>query len=156
MRQTPDPVTPLRRLLLALLAFGLVGAAVELVLLEHYDGAWQAAPLGLIAAALAAAGWQALRPSRAALRTLQTIMIAFLAAGVLGVLLHYRGNLELQMEVDPNQPRTELFWKILRAKAPPALAPGLMIQLGLLGLIYAYRHPAGSAGHPVMDSGGKK
>jgi len=29
----------------------------------------------------------------------------------------------------------------MTAKTPPALAPGAMIQLGLLGLVYTYRHP---------------
>ena len=35
-----------------------------------------------------------------------------------------------------------LFWKAMAAKTPPALAPGAMTQLGLLGLAYAFRHPA--------------
>jgi hypothetical protein len=30
----------------------------------------------------------------------------------------------------------------MKAKAPPALAPASMIQLGLLGLLYTYRHPS--------------
>ena len=30
----------------------------------------------------------------------------------------------------------------MRAKAPPVLASGIMVQFGLLGLVYAYRHPA--------------
>jgi len=32
----------------------------------------------------------------------------------------------------------ELLEKILRAKAPPLLAPGMMLQLGLLGLAYVF------------------
>jgi hypothetical protein len=28
--------------------------------------------------------------------------------------------------------------KVLRAKAPPLLAPGMMLQLGLLGLAYVF------------------
>jgi hypothetical protein len=32
----------------------------------------------------------------------------------------------------------ELLDKIIHAKAPPLLAPGMMIQMGLLGLAYAY------------------
>ena len=30
----------------------------------------------------------------------------------------------------------------MRAKVPPVLAPGVMVQLGFVGLLYAYRHPA--------------
>ncbi len=29
----------------------------------------------------------------------------------------------------------------MAAKTPPALAPGSMAQLGLIGLAYTYRHP---------------
>ena len=35
-----------------------------------------------------------------------------------------------------------LFWAAIGAKAPPLLAPGSMVQLGLLGLAYTYKHPA--------------
>jgi len=31
---------------------------------------------------------------------------------------------------------------VVEATAPPALSPGLLVQLGLLGLVYTYRHPA--------------
>lgn len=134
-----------RRLILALLAFGLVGTAVELVLLEHYEGLWQAAPLGVIAAGLAVVIWQWFLPTPGGLRVMRVVMVAFVLSGALGVFLHYQGNLEFQLENDPTQGRSELFWKIMRAKAPPALAPGLMAQLGLLGLIYAYKHPAFAA-----------
>jgi hypothetical protein len=70
------------------------------------------------------------------------------------VFLHYQGNVEFQMEIDPTQHGSELFWKVMRAKAPPALAPGLMAQLGLLGLIYAFRHPsAGDRADPFTGKG---
>lgn len=145
-----------RRLILALLAFGLVGTSVELVLMEHYEDSWQAAPLGVIAAGLAAVGWQSVRPTRGGLRVLRLVMVTFVLSGGVGVLLHFRGNLEFQVENDPNQTRSALFWKVMRAHAPPALAPGLMAQLGLLGLIYAYKHPASaSAGERApANSGG--
>jgi hypothetical protein len=32
------------------------------------------------------------------------------------------------------------------AKAPPALAPAVMAQLGFLGLLYTYRHPEFDSG----------
>jgi hypothetical protein len=35
-----------------------------------------------------------------------------------------------------------LFSTVMTAKAPPAMAPGAMVQLGLIGLVYCYRHPA--------------
>ncbi len=69
-------------------------------------------------------------------------MAMFVVAAVLGITFHYQGNLEFQLEINPEQSSWDLFNKVIRAKAPPALAPGAMAQLGLLGLIYTYRHPA--------------
>jgi hypothetical protein len=115
---------------------------VELVLLDHFEDGLQVLPLALIAAAVAALAWLLVRPSRAIVRMFQATMAAFVVAGALGVLLHYRGNMAFQQEIDPEQSRAEMFWNALHAKSPPALAPGVMVQLGLLGLIFGYRHPA--------------
>ena len=73
-------------------------------------------------------------------------MLLFVAAGGFGIVLHYRANVEYQLESDPGLKGRALMWKVLAAKSPPALAPGVMAQLGLLGLAYAYRHPALRAG----------
>jgi hypothetical protein len=137
-----------RRLLAGLLLLGLVGTGTELVLMSHFEDLWQLIPLVLIAAALVALGWHVARPGRVSVRVFQTVMASLLAAGVLGVGLHYWANLEFQLEVNPEQSRSERFWKAMHATSPPALAPGIMVQLGLLGLIYAYRQSdeAGSAG----------
>jgi hypothetical protein len=132
----------LRRLLLALVAFGLVGTATELVLLKHYEEFWQIAPLVLLAAALVSVVAEATIGSARTLRILRLVMGLLIVAGVAGVVLHYRGNLEFQADMDPTASQWELFKKVIRAKAPPALAPGSMMQLGLLGLIYSYRHPS--------------
>jgi hypothetical protein len=146
----PDLLRRVRTLLLALLALGLSGTGAELVAFEHFEDAWQAVPIGLIAVALAMVLWNAAAPPRGSVRLFQILMVAFLAAGVLGVYLHFQGNLEFQLEIDPDQSRWDLFNKVIHAKAPPSLAPGSMAQLGLLGLIWSYRHPAlarSSAGH---------
>ena len=69
-------------------------------------------------------------------------MALFVASGFVGVALHFEGNAEFQREIDPSINGLDLFWKVMRAKAPPALAPGAMVELGLLGLVYAFKHPA--------------
>jgi hypothetical protein len=69
-------------------------------------------------------------------------MVLFVVAGALGIYYHYAANVEFQREVDPSLVGTALFWKAMAAKAPPALAPGSMAQLGLIGLAYTFRHPA--------------
>jgi hypothetical protein len=132
----------MRRLVLFVLVIGLIGTGLELALLDHFEDSLQVLPVALIAAAGASLVWLLVRPGRAIVRVFQGVMVAFVLAGALGVLLHYRGNLAFQQEIDPEQRRSEMFWNALHAKSPPALAPGVMVQLGLLGLIFGYRHPA--------------
>lgn len=131
----------LRRILLALLVFGLAGVAVELLALAHYEDSWQLAPLVLIALSFVVIGWHVIDGSAATVRVLRLVMLLLIAAGVLGIVFHYRGNLEFQLEIDPSQSHWTLFTKVIRAHSPPALAPGVMAQLGLLGLAYTFRHP---------------
>jgi hypothetical protein len=127
----------IRRLLLAILAIGLLGTGVELLLLEHTDGFWQWSPIALIALGLAAVAWQAARPSAVSTRVLQALMTLFVLSGAVGVLLHYRGNVEFELEMSPALGGIDLFREAMMG-ATPALAPGTMVVLGLLGLAYAY------------------
>lgn len=131
-----------RSLMLALVVFGLVGLATELTLLEHYEEPTMVMPLAAIAAALGAASWLALRPSRAAVRLFRVVMTLFAVVGAVGIVLHYRGGFAFQIDMDPAATTSHLFWKVMHMQAPPTLAPGAMIQLGLLGLLVTYRHPA--------------
>ena len=85
-------------------------------------------------------------PDGRSVRTLRGLMALFVVAGITGVGLHFRGAAEFQAEMDPGQSRWALVTKSLHAKAPPVLAPGLMVQVGLLGLLSTYRHPALAGG----------
>jgi hypothetical protein len=137
-----DPLLRLRRFMLAILVFGMSGSAAELVLLRHYEDTNQLIPLVLIGVTLAVVAWHAAAGRAASVRALQLGMLLFIGAGFAGVVLHFRSNMEFQLETDPSLAGTKLLLKVLQAKAPPALAPGVMVQLGLLGLAYTYRHPA--------------
>ncbi len=139
MHETLDTI---RRVLLAILIIGLVGTATELLLLDHDEEAIQLVPLTLIAIAFVAITWHALNPGSASLRLFQIVMVLFIIAGGVGIILHYRANVEFQREVDPSIAGWALIVKATKAKAPPALAPGTMAQLGLIGLAYAYRYPS--------------
>lgn len=132
----------LRRIILLILVFGLVGTGSELLFIGHDEGALQVIPLVLIASGLGAVWWHATFGTSSSLRVLRVIMGAFISVGLLGVGLHYRGSMEFQLEVDPSLAGTALFMKVMNSKTPPALAPGIMMQLGLLGLAYTYRHTA--------------
>jgi hypothetical protein len=136
-----ETLDTIRRVLLAILIIGLVGTATELLLLDHDEEAIQLVPLVLIAIAFVTIAWHALNPGGASLRLFQTVMVLFIVAGGLGTILHYRANVEFQREVDPSIAGRALIVKAMKAKAPPALAPGTMAQLGLIGLAYAYKYP---------------
>jgi FtsH-binding integral membrane protein len=136
-----ETIDVIRRVLLVILLIGLVGTATELLLLKHHEDPAQFIPLVLIGMAFAALGWHALDQQRTSLRVVQATMVLFVLAGVLGMSLHYRANVAFQREVDPAVSGRALLVKALMAKTPPALAPGSMSQLGLIGLAYAYRYP---------------
>ena len=131
-----------RKLLLGIFLLGAGGIATELWLLGHYEELDQFIPLGLAALgviAIAAAAWN---PSPITVRSVQAAMLLMIISGFLGVWFHYRATTEFQLEMDASLRGWALFRKAIVAKAPPALAPGAMIQLGLIGLAYTFKHPA--------------
>lgn len=134
-----------RRFLLAILVIGLTGTAAELLLLKHVEDPLQWVPLVSIALGLAALAWHVLRPSRNSLAAVQIVMGLFLAAGLTGIYFHFRANLQYQREFDPTLHGRALLWQALRAKVPPALAPAVLMQFGLIGLAYTY----GQRGDPT-------
>jgi hypothetical protein len=131
-----------RRFLLAIVALGLIGTEIELLLLAHYEDSWQLVPLVFITLTLIVVAGHAITGSAGTLHLLRLMMCFLVVVGGLGIVLHYRGSMEFQLEMDATQSGWQLFTKVMRAKAPPTLAPGVMTQLGLLGLVYTYRHPA--------------
>lgn len=131
----------LRQLLLLVVFIGVAGLEVELALLRHADSLTQWIPhvtlfIGLLSTAIVY-----FRPRPATLKAFQLLMLTFLVVGILGVILHLKGNVEFAVERDPSLSGLRLMWKALRG-ATPALAPGALAQLGLLGLLYTYKHPA--------------
>ena len=120
----------------------MIGTTADLLLLEHFESAWQFAPLALLGAGLITAAACAIGGRPGAIVAWRILMVLFVAAGLLGIALHYSGNVEFQKELDPTVGGWALFVKAITAKAPPALAPAVMVQIGLLGLLYTYSHPA--------------
>lgn len=135
-------VGSLRKLLLLLVGAGVIATAADLLLIEHYADAWQWTPLILLAATLAAAVWIAVAPGRVPVRVFQTAASLLIAGGAAGLWLHLRGNIEFEREVSPGLAGGELVWKAIKGASPPSLAPAGLIHLGLLGLLFTYRHPA--------------
>jgi len=133
-----DHVDTLRSWILAVLVLGLVGTVTELILLGHYEQAVQLVPVVLIVLAIAALAWQFFQRDAASLKALIVIMSLCVLAGFAGFVAHFHGSAEFQLDLDPDIGKWELFQKVLHAKAPPLLAPGMMMQLGLLGLAYVF------------------
>jgi hypothetical protein len=131
----------LRALLLGLVLIGAAGLTVELALLEHYASVWQTVPLVVLVLGLAAALAVARRPVRGSIRFFRVVMVALVITGAIGVFLHYDENVTFERELSPDARGLDLVWLALRG-ATPILAPGAFVQLGLLGLILVYDHPA--------------
>jgi hypothetical protein len=130
-----------RRILLFALVIGLIGTSAELLLLGHFEDAWQNAPLVLMGVALLVLGVHAIQPGPGTVRGVRLLMILFIVAGAVGTWLHYQSNSEFELEITPDM----MYWPLFKAAitgALPVLAPGSMIQLGLIGLAWCYRHPA--------------
>jgi len=129
-----------RRLLLLILVLGMLGTGVELFLLGHTEDFEQWIPLILLASGLVATGVWIRKRTRWSLRVFQVLMALSVLAGPVGIWHHYESNVEFELEMSPAMAGLELFREAMTG-AMPALAPGTMMQLGLLGLLYAFRHP---------------
>ena len=131
----------LRRILLLIVVVGALGLIGELWLLEHFEEWTQWLPLAMLVAVLVASALVGFGPGRGPLRIFRAVMVANLVTGAVGIWLHFTGNRAFELEMDAAQSGGLLIWHSLRG-ATPALAPGAMIQLGLIGLLYTWRHPA--------------
>ncbi len=130
----------LRRMLLAVFLFGAAGLCFELVLLEHTEDAWQWAPIILLGGGLGLAVAMVFTQRALLVRIFQFVMVLFIGSGGIGFILHFRGNVEFELEMYASMRGFELIWESLKG-ATPSLAPGTMTLLGLLGMIYSFRHP---------------
>lgn len=119
------------------LVLGLTGLEIELVLLKHTDGVWQIVPLVLLGVGLVIALWYYRRRSAGDVVVLSCVMVLFIASGVAGTVLHYQGNVVYEQESNPGLAGRELYKAAVQGSTP-TLAPGAMIQVGLLGLIVAF------------------
>jgi hypothetical protein len=129
----------IRRMLLGVLAFGLAGTVSELWLIGHHEDWWQLVPLVMIGTSAVVLGWVAWSWTAGAVRVFRVCMLLLMLSGVTGSILHYRANMEFQLEMDPTLGGVALMFKVLHAKAPPTLAAGNMALLGLLGLVGVWR-----------------
>lgn len=135
----PSTLVSVRRYLLLLVCLACVATTTELWMMGHHEDPWQWAPLGIMTVCVAGAIWVMTTWSASAVQVFRGLMVLLMLAGALGTVLHYRANMEFQLEMDPSLFGVALMEKILHAKAPPSLAPGNMALVGLIGLVAVWR-----------------
>jgi cation transport ATPase len=135
----PSTLASIRRYLLLLVCLACVATTTELWMMGHHEDPWQWAPLAVMTVSVAGALWVMATWSASAVRVFRVLMVVLMIAGAVGAVLHYRANMEFQLEMDPSLGGLALMEKVLHAKAPPSLAPGNMALVGLIGLVAVWR-----------------
>ena len=126
---------------------GSVGLGVELLLLGHFQEWRQQVPLALLVSGLVLIAAHMGCRCPVVLRIFRLAMLAFVLGGVAGFWFHINGNMEFELEMNSRLAGWDLVSRTASG-ALPVLAPGALIQLGLIGLLYTYGHPGLRAGQP--------
>jgi len=137
----PDAIAVIRKILLVMLVASLLGTAAELVTIGHVKPIVQLLPilvLGLSTGAIAAYG---ISKSGKAIRVLQSAMVLCIVSGFLGIFVHIGVSASEAKSKDKTLEGMKLVRVAITGVAPP-LAPAILIQIGLVGLAYSYKHPA--------------
>jgi amino acid permease len=124
-----------KQLILVAILFMMIGTAMELYLLDHYEGTLQLIPLLCIGATLLVMLLLFVRKTRRLMGIFQTLLGLTALSGVYGVFLHLRANYEFEQEMKPTAEPWDVFVESL-AGALPSLAPASMIVLALIGYSY--------------------
>ena len=127
--------------ILLIFVLGSLGLGTELLLLGHFEEWRQQVPLALLAFGLVLLAVRILYRGAVILRLFRLTTLAFVLGGMVGLWFHLSANMEFELEMYPTLSGLELLAKALGG-AMPALAPGALVQLGLLGFLYTYQHPA--------------
>ncbi len=137
---TANTLALLRRIVLAILAFEALGLIAELVLLGHDKTPPQMIPLVLLGLVIVSSLMAYNARSAAVLRAFQVAMALLMLGGAFGVWEHLESNIAFSLELHPQMGLLQRAWDVLKG-ATPALAPGTLVQMGLLGLAFTFRHP---------------
>jgi hypothetical protein len=142
---TGQAIDRMRLFVLLLLAAEMLGVFAELLLVAHWEGVTQWTPLVLLGLGILALAGEGILRNQASQQAFNLVMLLFVLAGVVGIWLHYDGRAEFRQELDPSLSGLALFKSAMTGSStPPVLAPGVMIQMGCLGLIARYQHKADS------------
>ena len=129
-----------RIMLLGIVALGITGTSVELTLLGHFEEPAQSVPLVVLSGCLAVIIWHFLSPTATSVRMTRVAMMLLIVTAVVGVGLHFQGNLEFKRELYPELAGLDLFVESVTG-VTPVFAPGSMLLLGFIGLTHTFRDP---------------
>ncbi len=125
----------LQQVIIVALLFMMLGTALELYLLDHYEDTLQLIPLLCIGAAILIVLLLFFQRTALLLRIFKLVLAITALSGFYGAFLHLQANYEFEQEMKPTAKGWELFVESLSG-ALPALAPGSLIVLALLGYSY--------------------
>ncbi len=131
----------LRTFLFALSAVICLATPVELLAAEHYKEPLQVIPFILSALGFVMVLIALWRPHRRTLLWLRGIMAGLVLGSLIGVVLHFSGNLGFAREIDPTASLGQT-WLTAFQGADPLLAPGILALAGFLAVAATYRHPS--------------
>ena len=140
----------LRQGLLLIFLIGSTGLGIELLLLGHFQEWRQQAPLALLGSGLILLAIRLVHKGPVVLRIFRLAMLAYVLGGIAGFWFHINGNMEFELEMNSRLTGWDLVSRTASG-ALPVLAPGALIQLGLIGLLYTYRHPGMGDARPERD-----
>ena len=123
------------KLIVVALLFMMVGTATELYLLDHYEDTLQLIPLLCIGASLVSLFILFFHSVKWTIGLYKLVLVLTALSGVYGTYLHLQANYEFELEMKPSAKGWDLFMESLSG-ALPALAPGSMIVLALIGYSY--------------------
>ncbi|MDX1637625.1 MAG: hypothetical protein R3281_06635 [Balneolaceae bacterium] len=129
-----------RRFLLVVSASIFAGSIIELVFVEHYEGAIQLVPFVLAAIGLIVVLAAMRSPGRRMLTGLRYLMWMIAAGGLFGVYEHLEHNYEFAVEIAPNISTGEALIEMLYG-ASPFMAPGILCLGAILAYSATWRHP---------------
>ncbi|MCX2718026.1 hypothetical protein [Lentiprolixibacter aurantiacus] len=125
----------LKRVIIVALLFMMVGTALELYLLNHYEGTLQLIPIICIGASITTLAILHFHRTTYTIRIYKLVLGLTALSGVYGTFLHLQANFEFEVEMKPTAKTWDLFLESLSG-ALPSLAPGSMIVLALIGYSY--------------------
>ena len=115
------------------IVFMALGTGAELILIDHYEDAWQLVPIVLIGSSLLL--FVVIRWVPTLTLVFRILMALCVISGMVGAWLHLKANMEFESELHASSTGWTLFVDSLSG-ALPTLAPGSMIVFGLIGYSY--------------------